>query len=50
MTLKEKSLIERMLGIIEGAASVLDDKVAMPILTAIETIDNILEKEKGGSE
>lgn len=48
MTLKEKSIIERMLGIIEGAASGLDDKVSMPILSATETIDNVLEKEKGG--
>lgn len=48
MTLKDKEAIQRMLGKIEGVAFVLADKFATPILDAIEVIDCILDKEKGG--
>lgn len=50
MTLKDKETIQRMLGKIEGVAFVVDDKIANPILDAIEVIDCILDREKGGAE
>lgn len=45
MTLKDKSTIERLLGVIEGIAFALDDKYAQPICDAIANIDEILDKE-----
>lgn len=48
MTMQDKSTIQRMLGKIEGVAFTLDDKFATPLLDAIEVIDCILDKEKGG--
>ena len=45
MTLKDKSTVERLLGIIEGIAFALDDKYARPICDAIANIDEILDKE-----
>lgn len=48
MTLKDKETIQRMLGKIEGVAFVINDKFATPILDAIEVIDCILAREKGG--
>jgi hypothetical protein len=50
MTLKDKATIQRMLGKIEGVAFVLDDRIATPLLDALEVIDCILDKEKGGAE
>lgn len=50
LTLQNKETIQRMLGKIEGVAFVLDDKFATPILDAIEVIDVILDKMKGGAE
>jgi hypothetical protein len=50
MTLKDKVTIQRMLGKIEGVAFVLDDRIATPLLDALEVIDCILDKEKGGAE
>ncbi len=47
MTLKDKSTIQRMLGKIEGVAFTVDDKIATPLLDAIEVIDCILDKEEG---
>lgn len=45
MTLKDKSKIERLLGVIEGIAFALDNKYAQPICDAVATIDEILNKE-----
>ena len=50
MTLKDKETIQRMLGKIEGVAFVVDEKIATPLLDAIEVIDCVLEREKGGAE
>ena len=50
MTLKDKEIIQRMLGKIEGVAFVLEDKFSSPLLDAIEVIDCILDREKGGAE
>lgn len=45
MTLKDKSTVERLLGVIEGVAFALDVKYQIPICDAIANIDEILEKE-----
>lgn len=47
MTKKDFSTIQRMLGLIQGAALALDSKAAAEsaILDALETIDAILDKE-----
>lgn len=50
MTIKDKNAIQRMLGKIEGVAFVLEDKYATPLLDAVEVIDTIIEREKGGDE
>jgi hypothetical protein len=50
MTLESKETIQRMLGKIEGVAFVLDEKFATPLFDAIEVIDCVLDKEKGGAE
>ena len=47
MTLKDKETMQRMLGKIEGVAFVVEDKIATPLLDAIEVIDCILEREEG---
>lgn len=47
MELKDKETIQRMLGKIEGVAFCVDDKIATPLLDAIEVIDCILNKEEG---
>lgn len=47
MTIKDKATIQRMLGKIEGVAFVVEDKIAMPLLGAIEVIDRVLDKESG---
>lgn len=44
MTFKDKETIQRMLGKIEGVAFVVDDKIASPLLDAIEAIDCVLDK------
>ena len=44
MTFKDKETIQRMLGKIEGVAFVVDDKIASPLLDAIEVIDCVLDK------
>ena len=46
MNLKDKETMQRMLGKIEGVAFVVDDKIATPLLDAIEVIDCILQKEE----
>ena len=46
MTLKDKSTIQRKLGLIEGIAFVADDKVAEPLLDAVEIIDGIIDREE----
>ena len=48
MTLEDRETIQRMLGKLEGVAFCVDEKFAAPILDALEVIDSILEKEKGG--
>ena len=45
--IEDKETIQRMLGKIEGGAFVVDDKIATPLLDAIEVIDSILDKEQG---
>lgn len=50
MTIKDKNAIQRMLGKIEGVDFVLEDKYATPLLDAIEVIDSIIERVKGGAE
>lgn len=47
MTKKDFSTIQRMLGLIQGAACVLDSQIAVEnaILDALETIDAILGRE-----
>jgi hypothetical protein len=47
MTLKDKATIQRMLGKIEGMAFVVGDKIAVPLLDAIEVIDCVLDREDG---
>lgn len=47
MTHEDRQTIERMLGKIEGVAFVVDEKIASPLLDAIEVIDAILDKEQG---
>lgn len=47
MTAKDKSTIQRMLGKIEGVAFIVDDKIATPLLDAIEVIDCVLDREDG---
>jgi hypothetical protein len=48
MTLKDKETIQRMLGKIEGVAFVVDEKIATPLLDAVEVIDCVIDREKGG--
>ena len=48
MTIKDKETIQRMLGKIEGVAFTVEDRIATPLLDAIEVIDCILDKEEGG--
>lgn len=50
MTLKGRETIQRMLGQIEGVAFTLDNKSAQAIFEAVEIIDGILDKEKGGEK
>ena len=45
MTLKDKLVVERLLGVIEGITFALDDKYSQPISAAIVSIDEILDKE-----
>ena len=45
MTIKDKETIQRMLGKIEGVAFVVDERIAAPLLDAVEVIDCILDKE-----
>lgn len=45
MTRKDFSTIQRMLGMIKGAAIGADDAVEGAILDALEVIDAILDKE-----
>lgn len=48
MTLKDKETIQRMLGKIEGVAFVVDEKIATPLLDAVEVIDCVIDREKDG--
>lgn len=45
MTPKDKSIIMRLLGTIEGITFALEDKYAEPIMNNINAIDEILEKD-----
>jgi hypothetical protein len=47
MTLKDRETIQRMLGKIEGVAFVVDDKIARPLLDAIEVINCVIGREEG---
>ncbi len=47
MTIKDKSTIQRKLGMIEGVAFVMDDKASTPLLDAVEVIDGIINREDG---
>lgn len=44
MTAKDKSTIERKLGVIEGVALGLDGKYAEPLLDSVLTISEILDR------
>ena len=48
LTTNEVSVIHRMLGQIEGVAFTLEDESAGIVFGAIEVIDGILGKKKGG--
>ena len=50
LTQKDIETIQRALGKIEGVAFAVDSKVAVPLVSATETIDKILKKEEGGSD
>ena len=41
---KDKSTIQRMLGKIEGVAFAVDEKIATPLLDAVEVIDAVLDR------
>lgn len=45
MTAKDKAIIMRLLGTIEGITFALEDKYAEPIMNNINAIDDILEKD-----
>ena len=45
MTTKDKSAIQRLLGVIEGVAYTLDDKAGVTIQDSVTAIDEILEKD-----
>lgn len=45
MTIKDKSAIQRLLGVIEGVACTLDDKAGATIQHSVETISEILERD-----
>ena len=47
MKQEDKETIQRMLGKIEGVAFVVEEKIATPLLDAIEVIDGILDREDG---
>lgn len=47
MTDRDKSTINRMLGKIEGVAFGVEDKIATPLLDAVEVIDFIIDREEG---
>lgn len=44
LTPKDKSTIQRMIGKIEGVAFAADEKIATPLLDAVEVIDAILDR------
>lgn len=50
LTQKDIETIQRALGKIEGVAFAVDSKIAVPLVSATETIDKILKKEEGGSD
>lgn len=45
MEMKDRSAIERALGMIEGVACGVPENVASMLYTAIEIIDSVLQKE-----
>ncbi len=47
LTQKDIETIQIMLGKIEGVAFVVDDKIATPLLDAIEVIDCVLTEKEG---
>lgn len=46
MERKDRETLQRMLGKIEGVAFVADEKIATPLLDAVEVIDCILDREE----
>lgn len=46
MEQKDRETLQRMLGKIEGVAFVTDEKIATPLLDAVEVIDCILDREE----
>jgi hypothetical protein len=50
MTLKDKEIIQRMLGTIEGIAFVVGNECSEPLFNAVQIIDEIISKETGGAE
>lgn len=47
MTLKDKSTVERALGLIEGIAYGTEEKIANGLFTAVEMITEVIDKERG---
>ncbi len=45
MTIKDKSAIQRLLGVIEGVACSLGDRAGVTIQRSVITINEILEKD-----
>lgn len=46
MTLNDKLTIERALGVIEGASFGVADPISSILMTAVETITEIMDKEE----
>ena len=45
MTLKDKSTVERALGLIEGLAYGVGDPIANGLITAVEMITEVIDRE-----
>ena len=48
MKIKDKLTIERALGIIEGAAVGVDEHISSILITAVEMITEVMDKENEG--
>ena len=50
MTFKDKETIQRMLGRIEAISYFVEDKIGDALIDAIDAIDSIVDREKGGED